>query len=70
MRPKADTDDDAITASQRLQANLQKMIDEVEAEEEQDKEMTDTQVALRRYGLSRAIRSSNLVDNRCQFTGD
>lgn len=49
----ADATDDPIAASQRLQNNLQKLIDEVEAEEQQDKEMSDTQVALRRYGLTR-----------------
>ena len=45
---------DALEASQRLQRNLQKMIDEAEQEEEQDKEMTDTEVALRRHGLQSA----------------
>ncbi len=45
---------DALEASQRLQRNLQKMIDEAEREEEQDKEMTDTEVALRRHGLQSA----------------
>lgn len=53
MPPKEDSGDDAIAASQRLQTRLQKLIDEAEAEEQQDKELTDTQVALRRYGLTR-----------------
>ena len=45
---------DALEASQRLQRNLQKLIDEAEQEEEQDKEMTATEVALRRHGLQSA----------------
>ena len=45
---------DALEASQRLQRNLQKLIDEAEQEEDQDKEMTDTEVALRRHGLQSA----------------
>lgn len=51
-----DAADDPIAASQRLQNSLQKMIDEAEAEEQQEKEMSDTQVALRRYGLTRETR--------------
>ena len=56
MPPKVESSDDAIAASQRLQTRLQKMIDEAEAEEQQERELTDTQVALRRYGLTRETR--------------
>jgi hypothetical protein len=54
MPPKVESSEDAIAASQRLQSRLQKMINEAEAEEQQEKELTDTQVALRRYGFTRA----------------
>jgi hypothetical protein len=56
MPPKVESSDDAIAASQRLQTRLQKMIDEAEAEEQRERELTDTQVALRRYGLTRKTR--------------
>lgn len=54
MPPKEDPAE-AIAAAQRVQTSLQKMIDAAEKEEQNDKELTDTQVALRRHGLNRAL---------------
>jgi tetratricopeptide (TPR) repeat protein len=46
-----------IAAAQRLQAKLQKMIAAAEKEEEQEKEMSDTQVHIRRFGLEAAEKA-------------
>ena len=59
---------DAIAASQRLQSKLQKMIDEAEKEEDQDKELTDTQVALRLFGLTRAAPLQPAASPEYPFT--
>lgn len=49
--------EDAIAASQRLQANLQKMIDAAEKQEQQQHEMSDTQVGIRRFGMQAAEKA-------------